>query len=128
MKNNKTTKKLIYVEDFLKALKDEGVDVCEVMGEFEHEWGFSRDIIKKALEMTPAASAIPLEEHIDEVLGWDNRYEVLKENFVDYVCSGTSNVAPYCANKCDECVDGRGWCIDGSKNCRGFNPEMEEST
>lgn len=47
-------------------------------------------------------------------------YHDLRENFVDYVCSGTSNQAPYCLNRCTECVDSHGWCT--YKRCNGFNP------
>ena len=49
------------------------------------------------------------------------QYEELREDFVDFVCSGTNNPAPYCKNRCDECVDGRGWCT--YQRCRGFNPD-----
>ena len=49
-------------------------------------------------------------------------YNELRENFVDYVCSGTQNVAPYCLNKCNECVDKWGWCKQYSDHCKGFNP------
>ena len=48
-------------------------------------------------------------------------YNQLRENFVDYVCSGVTNVAPYCLNRCEECVDGYGWCKHNDK-CHGFNP------
>lgn len=51
------------------------------------------------------------------------KYNDLREAFVDYVCSGTSNLAPYCQNRCGDCVDGRGWCISGTDKCRGFNPD-----
>jgi hypothetical protein len=47
-------------------------------------------------------------------------YHDLRENFVDYVCSGIRNEAPYCLNKCEECVDKRGWCK--LEKCQGFNP------
>ena len=47
-------------------------------------------------------------------------YHDLRENFIDYVCSGTRNEAPYCLNKCEECVDKRGWCK--LERCQGFNP------
>lgn len=47
-------------------------------------------------------------------------YHELRENFIDYVCSGIRNEAPYCLNKCDECVDKHGWCK--LENCKGFNP------
>ena len=49
------------------------------------------------------------------------QYEELREAFVDYVCSGVINQAPYCKNRCDECVDNRGWCT--YQKCRGFNPD-----
>ena len=51
------------------------------------------------------------------------KYNDLREAFVDFVCSGTHNPAPYCKNRCDECVDGWGWCTH--QNCRGFNPDGE---
>lgn len=49
-------------------------------------------------------------------------YHELRENFIDYVCSGTCNVAPYCLNRCEGCVDRVGWCAQGSDECHGFNP------
>jgi hypothetical protein len=47
-------------------------------------------------------------------------YNELRENFVDYVCSGVRNEAPYCLNRCEYCVDSRGWCK--VERCQGFNP------
>lgn len=49
-------------------------------------------------------------------------YHDLRENFIDYVCSGAGNVAQYCLNRCEWCVDRRGWCIQGSDECHGFDP------
>ena len=49
------------------------------------------------------------------------QYEDLKEAFVDFACSGINNLAPYCKNNCEECIDGRGWCI--YERCNGFNPD-----
>ena len=49
-------------------------------------------------------------------------YHDLRENFIDYYCSGTQNVAPYCLNKCKECVDKWGYCKQYSDYCKGFNP------
>lgn len=64
---------------------------------------------------------------IDQVKAVDavslERYNDLREAFVDYVCSGVQNPAPYCRNRCAECVDRRGWCISQSDKCRGFNPD-----
>ena len=50
------------------------------------------------------------------------QYDDLRENFIDYVCSGTNNLAPYCLNRCEECVDCHGWCKQDSDKCHGFNP------
>lgn len=68
-----------------------------------------RDVIQR-IENAPAIDAVSIEQ-----------YEDLREDFVDFVCSGTNNLAPYCKNCCDECVDGRGWCT--YQRCRGFNPD-----
>lgn len=46
----------------------------------------------------------------------------LFDDFVDYVTSGVPNAAPYCANQCPECVNGRGWCNWGEA-CKGFYPK-----
>lgn len=59
-----------------------------------------------------------------EIKALEASREELRENFVDYVCSGISNPAPYCKNRCDECVDSWGWCRQTDK-CRGFNPDGE---
>lgn len=47
----------------------------------------------------------------------------LCDDFIDYVTSGVPNPAPYCANRCPECVDGRGWCNGDNLVCRGFSPK-----
>lgn len=49
------------------------------------------------------------------------KYNDLRESFVDFVCSGVHNPAPYCKNVCDGCVDSRGWCT--YRRCNGFNPD-----
>lgn len=54
------------------------------------------------------------------------KYIDLADAFVDYVCSGIPNLAPYCKNKTPGCVDGREWCLY-NQSCRGFTPvEREE--
>lgn len=53
------------------------------------------------------------------------KYDALREAFVDYVCSGVSNPAPYCKNRCAECVDGYGLCRSNGENCAGFDPDKE---
>ena len=46
----------------------------------------------------------------------------LIEDFVDYVTDGVSNPAIFCKNRCNKCVDMRGWCT--GKNCKGFYPSV----
>lgn len=55
------------------------------------------------------------------------KYNDLRESFVDFACSGTNNLAPYCKNRCVECVDERGWCRHGD-SCKGFNPDGRRDT
>lgn len=47
--------------------------------------------------------------------------EDIAGDFVDYVCTGIINPAPYCKNMSGECTNARGWCIDGK--CKGFSPK-----
>lgn len=49
--------------------------------------------------------------------------EELREDFVDFACSGVNNLAPYCKNQTKGCVDGRGWCNNKSGECKGFTPK-----
>lgn len=51
------------------------------------------------------------------------QYNDLREAFVDFVCSGIHNPAPYCKNSRKECTDRVGWCANGCDACRGFNPD-----
>ena len=46
----------------------------------------------------------------------------LIEDFVDYVTDGVPNPAIFCKNRCNKCVDMRGWCT--GKNCNGFYPSV----
>ena len=46
--------------------------------------------------------------------------DALTEDFVDYVTGGVPNPAIFCKNRCNKCVDMRGWCT--GKNCKGFYP------
>ena len=55
-----------------------------------------------------------------------NKYNELREDFIDFVCSGIHNPAPYCKNRCSECVDSSGWCT--YRRCTGFNPDGERRT
>lgn len=76
----------------------------------------STKTIGEAISNTPTADVVEVEKYND-----------LREKFVDYACSGTNNLAPYCENRCAECVDGRGWCRYG-RSCKGFNPDGERRT
>lgn len=49
-------------------------------------------------------------------------YNELRDNFVEYVCAGVTNPAPYCKNRRASCVDGHGWCMSQFRSCRGFDP------
>lgn len=64
------------------------------------------------LKAFPAVDAVAIEKYND-----------LAEDFIDYVCSGSPNPAPYCANACEKCVDRLGWCANGSDECKGFRPK-----
>ena len=46
--------------------------------------------------------------------------ENIHSDFVDYVCSGRNNIAPYCGNRCADCTDVFGLCKPQSKFCNGF--------
>lgn len=72
----------------------------------------------KALKEAPTMDAVPVEQY--KVLL--ERYHELRENFIDYYCSGIPNVSPYCLNRCEDCVNTFGWCKYNSDKCRGFNP------
>lgn len=52
----------------------------------------------------------------------ENIISDLCDDFTDFATSGVPNAAPYCANQCLECVNGRGWCTWGTA-CRGFYPK-----
>lgn len=76
-----------------------------------------------AIEDAPTVDAVPIEQH-NELF---ERYYELRENFIDYVCCGVTNPAPFCKNRCAECVNNYGWCKSNDK-CRGFNPDGERKT
>lgn len=60
----------------------------------------------------PTADAVPVVQYND-----------LRDDFIDYVCSGVPNPAPYCGNATEKCVDARGWCV--KNECNGFTPRGE---
>ena len=97
--------KLIGAEALLHALRDD----ADINGT-----NFAR--VKRHIEDAPAVDAIERTKYEALV----EMYHELRGNFVDYVCSGVRNEAPYCLNKCEYCVDSRGWCK--VEICQGFNP------
>lgn len=78
---------------------------------------FFRMAVNRVLDNAPAANAVPADQYEALV----EMYHELRENFIDYVCSGVSNPSPYCKNRCEGCVDSRGWCMT-TDACKGFNP------
>ena len=81
-------------------------------------------LIQKAMgddEYWTAEKIEALEELLKENIDFKEQYNELRENFVDLVCSGTNNPAPYCKNRCNECVDWYGYCT--YNRCNGFNPD-----
>lgn len=73
--------------------------------------------IMAVIDDTPTVDAVEVEQYRRLL----EMYHELRENFVDFVCSGIPNVAPYCLNRCDGCCDAYGWCRQ-SNLCQGFNP------
>ncbi len=46
----------------------------------------------------------------------------LRDDFIDYVCSGVDNPAHYCEKvNGNKCLDSRGWCLN-NEYCHGFRP------
>ena len=76
------------------------------------------DILILLVKHFPTVEAVEVEQIKDLI----ERHIELRVNFIDYVCSGTNNPAPYCLNKRKECVDRLGWCAQCSDECEGFNP------
>lgn len=75
---------------------------------------YTSAFVQGRINCAPTIDAVPVE-----------KYNELREAFVDYVCSGVQNPAPYCKNRFGMCVNGFGWCLPESGNCRGFNPDGE---
>lgn len=116
------SKKMICAEDVLACINNADADVIDTHPDYE-EAGFSQEALFELISALPAIPVIPFEEHLEMQRKWAEKYAELRENFIDYVCSGVSNLAPYCANKSGFCVNARGWCIEGSGACKGFSPK-----
>ena len=71
------------------------------------------DAVDDALQDSQIIKAVPMDD-----------YNNLRNSFIDYVCSGIQNPAPYCKNSCEECVNEYGYCMIGSDKCKGFNPDV----
>jgi hypothetical protein len=80
-------------------------------------WSMAYEDFLEAIDDAPTVDAVEVEKYNRLV----EAYHELRENFVDFVCSGIPNVAPYCLNRCDGCCDAYGWCRQ-SDRCQGFNP------
>lgn len=47
------------------------------------------------------------------------------EDFRDFALDGCPNLAPYCRNYTEDCVDGRGWCRNlRGEPCAGFDVKV----
>ena len=80
--------------------------------------GLTPEGVRHMIDTMPTVTVVDVKQY-KELL---EMYHNLRENFVDYVCSGMQNVAPYCLNRCKECVGKHGWCKSDSDKCQGFNP------
>ncbi len=110
--------RLIDADAFIDDIKTEIVNLyLDGMKGTPRPRGELYDIIDRIGEQ-PTVVAVPVEQYKSLL----EMYNELRENFIDYVCSGVPNLAPYCLNKCEGCVDLRGWCKQDSDKCQGFNP------
>ena len=97
------------MNDFINrnALIAEGAKrkITEVVPEYRELPSNAKDALvrlattfKKMLLDAPPVDMVPMEA-----------YNELREMFVEYVCFGIPNPAPYCENACDECLNAYGW-------------------
>lgn len=95
------------------------IRLCAMFGGYRRSgalFAIANRLSEIALSVDPVA--VPVSVHSDLLA----RYHDLRENFMDYVCSGSVNVAPYCLNRRPECVDCYGFCKADCEYCHGFNP------
>ena len=107
-------KRLVNAEAIARKLKYAHCSDCHVVRKIQCSACWVGDVLE--LLEGDAVDAVEVEKY-NALL---EKYNDLRENFVDYVCSGIRNEAPYCLNKCETCVDKRGWCK--LERCQGFNP------
>jgi hypothetical protein len=110
-------KRLIDADAEIEAIKKYACKDCESYDGIKCRSCWADDLISW-IKDAPKVDAVEVEKYKALV----EMYHDLRENFIDYVCSGTCNVAPYCLNRCEGCVDRVGWCSQGSDECNGFNP------
>ena len=106
------------IEKLIEKANHLGMELKRDGGEFEYSIG------KKFLEYAAALSTLQAENEklraeLEQVIA---ERGALIEDFVDYVTDGVPNPAIFCKNRCNKCVDMRGWCT--GKNCKGFYPSV----
>ena len=106
------------IEKLIEQANRFGVELRRDGGEFEYSIG------EKFLNYATALSTLQAENEklraeLEQVIA---ERGALIEDFVDYVTDGVSNPAIFCKNRCNKCVDMRGWCT--GKNCKGFYPSV----
>lgn len=89
-------------------------DICGLVGQAAERI--------EGLEAEKAERDRRLEAAVERIAQLENLAEDLREDFVDYACSGVPNLAPYCKNKTKQCTDGRNWCNNTPGACKGFLP------
>lgn len=76
---------------------------------------------KKALQILKNSADVTI--LIDKINKKDKAIKALCYDFVDFATSGVYNMAPYCANMTNKCVQQNGWCKTDISFCRGFYPK-----
>lgn len=108
---SKNEKRLIDANELLEK------HTCDVYGAYDDSC-MVQAVFVPYIKGAPTIDAVEVEKYEALV----EMYHDLREKFVDYVCSGVPNPAPYCLNKCEGCVDRHGWCKNDSDKCQCFNP------
>ena len=112
-----TNVRLIELGEAVRMVKNSREDCPETSIKGRAIWETAHNCALSCLTNCPTVDAVEAKKY-EELVGM---YHELRENFVDFVCSGVPNVAPYCLNRCDGCCDAYGWCRK-SNLCKGFNP------
>ena len=110
------------IEKLIEHLK-----TCARLGDSPIMDGFAVIADKRKLDVAATALSTLQEENAKLLAELEKVKAELEEertDFIDCVCSGVSNYAPYCRNRKPDCVDKRGWCICAM--CHGFSREKED--